>query len=365
MVDLRAQRQRIDARISAAIARVLDHGQYVSGPEVDALESLLARRLDGVEVVACSSGTDALFLALQSLGVGRGDAVIVPSFTFVATAQVVAQCGAVPVFADVRADTFDLDPESLASVTGKSLDGLRLAAIIPVDLFGHPADYLAIEEIAGEVPVIADVAQSFGARSAAGAAGAVGTMAATSFFPSKPLGCYGDGGAVFTRDGALAEVVRSLRLHGQGRHRYEHVRIGINGRLDTLQAAILLEKLEIFDDEVRRRREVATRYEAGLGHVVRTPAVRPDVEPSWAQYTIRVDNRDEVAAALRGADVASAVHYPLPIHKQPAYCGFPVAPGGCPVSETLSNQVLSLPMHPYLQPDEQDRVVETVRLAVA
>jgi dTDP-4-amino-4,6-dideoxygalactose transaminase len=368
LVDLAAQRRRIGDRVEAAMAAVVDHGQFILGPEVARLEDELARRCHVAHAVGCSSGTDALLLALLAWEVGPGDAVIVPAFTFAAPAEVVALVGATPFLVDVRPDTFTLDTDTLrAAIASARTMGLRPAGVIAVDLFGHPADYPALEATAADAGmwVLADAAQSLGATLGGRPVGSLADMTATSFFPAKPLGCYGDGGAVFTDDPAMAGRLRSLRAHGRGADKYDSVRIGINGRLDTLQAAVLLAKLEVFDDELVRRQAVAARYSDALAGVVGLPAVSPGATSAWSCYTITVaEDRDRMVAALRRAGIASAVYYPRPLHRQAAFRRAPVAPGGLPVSERLAEEVLSLPMHPYLARADQDRVIETVRTTV-
>lgn len=367
-VDLQAQRRRLGTRIDDAIGRVLDHGRFIMGPEVAELESRLATHCGAEHVIGCSSGTDGLVLGLMALGVGPGDAVFVPSFTFAATAEAVALLGATPVFVDILPDSFNLDPASLtAAIESIQADqAYRPAGVIPVDLFGQPADYRAIEPVAVAhgLWVMADAAQSYGALLDNRRIGTIGRVAVTSFFPAKPLGCYGDGGAIFTDDGDLAAILRSLLSHGKGSEKYDNVRIGMNGRLDTIQAAILLEKIGIFDDEVRLRQQVAARYDSGLRDIVEVPALVEGATSVWAQYTLVLDDRDVVAAKLKEQGIPTAIYYPRPLHRQTAYQDFPMAPGGLPVSEELSGRVLSLPMHPYLEAATQDRIIASVRAAV-
>ena len=363
-IDLKSQQERIKPKIDAAISRVLAHGQYILGPEVAELEKRLADFCGARFALTCASGTDALLLALMAKGIGPGDAVFVPSFTFVATAEVVVLLNATPMFVDVDADTFLMDVQSLkAAAEAAGKQGLTPKAVIPVDLFGQPADYEQIQEIADtfELIVVGDAAQSFGAMRAGKRVGSLAPISATSFFPAKPLGCYGDGGAVFTDDEMVVDVLRSLRVHGQGSNKYDNVRIGINGRMDTMQAAILLEKLSIFEDEIAARQRVADRYNKGLADIVRTPRIEEDATCVWAQYTIRVADRDGVAAHLKASGIPTAVYYPIPLHRQGAYRSFPTAPGGLPVSERLATEVLSLPMHPYLNETDQGRIVDAVR----
>lgn len=367
-VDLQAQRAAIGDRMEAAIGRVLAHGGFILGPEVRELEAALAEFAGVGHAVGCSNGTDAIVLSLRALGIGAGDAVFVPAFTFAATAEAVALVGATPVFVDSHADDFNLDVASLAAALDMvAREGrLRPAGLMPVDLFGQPADYahlLPLAETHG-LKVIADAAQSFGARHENRRTGAIGDIAATSFFPAKPLGCYGDGGAVFTNDAELAATVCSLRVHGQGTDKYDNTRIGLNARLDTLQAAILLEKLRIFPDEIAARQRVAERYTAGLQDVATVPRLRPGRTSVWAQYTLRLAGRDAVQAALKADGIPTAVYYAKPLNRQTAYRDCPSAPGGTPVSDRLSAEVLSLPMHAYLDEATQDRIVDAVRRAV-
>jgi dTDP-4-amino-4,6-dideoxygalactose transaminase len=368
-IDLAAQRRRLGEKIDAALLGVVEHGAFIMGPEVKALESDLAAFCGASEVISCANGTDALALVLMAKGVRPGEAILCPSFTFAATAEVVAWLGATPVFVDVEPDTFNMSLDSLkAGLATARQTGLKPMGIIPVDLFGQPADYDAILPFADEngLWVLADAAQSFGAEYRGRKVGTVGLATTTSFFPAKPLGCYGDGGAIFTEDAELAAVIRSLRVHGQGSDKYDNVRIGMNGRLDTLQAAVLIEKLAIFPDEIAARDRVATRYGAGLGDVAIAPRVAEGSTSVWAQYTLRLPagNRDAVAEALKRIGVPTAIYYPKPLHRQTAYRDYPVAGNGLPISDALAGEVLSLPMHPYLEPDVQDLIVEAVRDAV-
>jgi UDP-2-acetamido-2-deoxy-ribo-hexuluronate aminotransferase len=368
-IDVAAQRRRLGRSVDEAIARVLGHCQFILGPEVRALETALAAFCGARYAVSCASGTDALVMVLMAQGIGPGDAVICPSFTFTATAEVVALVGATPLFADVEEASFNLDPESLqrACATARQL-GLAAKAVIPVDLYGQPADYdriLPIAEAEG-LFVLDDAAQAFGATYKNRRVGALAPATATSFFPAKPLGCYGDGGAVLTDDEEFAQVLRSVRVHGEGSGKYDCVRIGLNGRLDTIQAAVLLEKLKIFPEEIVARERVARRYTAGLADVAIVPKLALGSTSVWAQYTIRLPagRRDELAAALKPQGVPTAVHYPVPLHRQEPYQRFPVAEGGAPVSERLAEEVISLPMHAYLDEATQDRIVTAVRRAL-
>ena len=369
-IDVAAQRRRLGRAIDDAVARVLAHCQFVQGPEVRALEGDLAAFCGARHAIGCSSGTDALLLVLMAWEIGPGDAVICPTFTFHATAEMVALLGATPVFADVQADSFNIDPASLerAVATAKRL-GLKPRAIIPVDLFGLPADHDAIAAIARAhgMLVLDDAAQAFGATYRGRKLGTLATATATSFFPAKPLGCYGDGGAVFTDDDALAAQVKSLRVHGEGADKYDPVRIGITGRLDTIQAAVLLEKLKIFPEEIEARDQVAARYAAGLADIAVVPRTGNDSSSVWAQYTIRLapGRRDGLAAALKAQGIPTAIYYVKPLHRQHAYRSFPAADGGLPVSEKLAEEVISLPMHAYLERPVQDRIIAAVRRALA
>lgn len=358
-IDLAAQQARIRADVDAAVARVLDHGRYIMGPEVAELEADLAAFVGEGEVVSCASGTDALVMALLVRGVGPGDAVFVPSFTFAATAEAVALLGATPVFVDIEPVSYNLDPASLdAAVRGLGA-GLRPAGVIPVDLFGLPADYEAIDAVcaAHGLWVIADAAQGFGGAIGHRRVGRFAPLTTTSFFPAKPLGCYGDGGAVVALDPDDAKILRSVRVHGSGSDKYDNVRLGINGRLDTLQAAILIEKLRIFPDELDRRDRIASTYTDALRDHVVTPVVPEGVRSAWAQYTVRVPDRDVVAKALGAAGIPTAVYYPLPLHRQTAYAGCVVGAGGMAQSDRAAGEVLSLPMHPYLAAEDQATVI--------
>ncbi len=364
-VDLQAQRRRLGDRIERAMARVLEHGGFISGPEVAEFEGRLAAFCGAAHALGCSSGTDALVLPLMAWGIGPGDAVIVPAFTFVATAEAPALLGATPVFADAREGEFNLDPASAeAAIALARAKGLTPKAIIGVDLFGLPADYAALRALADRegLYLLADAAQGFGGERG-GKAGTLGHATATSFFPAKPLGCYGDGGAVLTEDAALLAVMRSLRVHGHGTDKYDNVRLGLNARLDTLQAAILIEKLAIFAEELEARDRVAARYTELLQDVVAVPRLPAGARSAWAQFTLVTDRRDAVAAACKAAGVPTAVYYPIPLHRQTGYAHYPAVP--CPVSERLAGQVISLPMHPYLSEADQDRVVAAVRQGLA
>jgi dTDP-4-amino-4,6-dideoxygalactose transaminase len=366
-IDIAAQRRRLGPAVDEAVARVLAHCQFINGPEVAALEAALSAYCGAKHVVTCASGTDALVMVLMAKGVGAGDAVLCPSFTFCATGEAVALAGATPVFCDVDEATFNIDAASLKRgiATAKRL-GLKPRGVIPVDLFGQSADHDEVFAIATAegMFVLDDAAQAFGASYKGRRLGGMGVITATSFFPAKPLGCYGDGGAIFTDDASLAEVLRSIRVHGQGSDRYDNVRLGLTGRLDTIQAAVLIEKLKIFDDEIAARNRIADRYAQGLGNVVTVPRLAEGHTSIWAQYTIRLPegtDRDAFAAALKAQGVPTAIYYPKSMHQQTAYKDYPKADGGLPVSERLSADVISLPMHAYLDEASQDRVIAAVR----
>jgi dTDP-4-amino-4,6-dideoxygalactose transaminase len=369
-IDVAAQRRRLGRKVDDAIERVLGHCLFIMGPEVHTLEADLAAFCGARHAITCSSGTDALLLVLMAKGVGPGDAVNCPAFTFTATAEVVALVGAAPVFADVDAASFNLDPESCARAIATARKcGLVPKAIIPVDMFGHPADHRAVAAMADaeNMFVLDDAAQGFGATYQNASVGTLALATATSFFPAKPLGCYGDGGAVFTDDDDLATVMRSLRVHGEGRHKYESVRIGTNGRFDTIQAAVLIEKLKIFPDEIVARNRIAQRYGEHLADVALVPRVAEGSTSVWAQYTIRLPagRREGFASALKAQGIPTAVYYPIPLNRQEAYRHFPVAEGGVPVCERLADEVISLPMHAYIDEPTQDRIIAACRQALA
>ena len=366
-IDIAAQRRRLGRSVDEAVSRVLAHCQFINGPEVTELEAALAAFSGAKHVVSCASGTDALLMVLMAKGVGRGDAVLCPSFTFCATGEAVALTGATPVFVDVVESTFNMDVASLKRgiATAKRL-GLKPKGVIPVDLFGQSADHDAIRAVAEAegMFVLDDAAQAFGASYKGRRLGGLGLITATSFFPAKPLGCFGDGGAIFTDDAEFAETLRSVRVHGQGSDKYDNVRLGLTGRLDTIQAAVLIEKLKIFEEEIAARNRVAERYAQGLGNVVTVPGLASGASSVWAQYTIRLPagtDRNEFALALRAQGIPTAIYYPKSMHQQTAYRDFPVADGGLPASERLSSDVISLPMHAYLDEPTQERVIKAVR----
>jgi dTDP-4-amino-4,6-dideoxygalactose transaminase len=370
-IDTVAQRQRLGKSLDAAVARVLAHCQFLGGPEITQLESELAAFCGAKYAVSCSSGTDALLMVLMAKGIGPGDAVLCPSFTFCATGEAVALTGATPVFVDVLEDSFNIDPASLRRgiATAKRL-GLKPKAVIPVDLFGQSAQHDLIAAIAEEegLFVLDDAAQGFGASYKGRRIGTFGLATATSFYPAKPLGCYGDGGAILTDDADLLEKLRSVRVHGSGSDRYDNVRLGLTARLDTIQAAVLIEKLKIFNDEIAARNVVAERYTRSLADVVTVPQLAEGCTSVWAQYTIRLpkgSDRDQFQAALKAQGIPTVIYYPKSMHQQTAYRIFPVADGGLPVSERVSSDVISLPMHAYLDEPTQSRIIEAVRGAVA
>jgi len=380
-IDLAAQQSRIKQKLDDNIQRVLAHGQYVMGPEVLELEKQLANYVGTKYAIGCASGTDALLLALMSYGIGPGDAIFTTPFTFIATAEVISLLGATPVFVDIEPQTFNLDPAALKlavqAVQSNNPSGypvphcgardshksraLRPKGVIAVDLFGLPADYDRINSIAvkNDLFVIADAAQSFGAEYKGRKACARGHVACTSFFPAKPLGCYGDGGMCFTDNGGLAETIHSLRVHGQGHHKYDHVRIGLNGRLDTLQAAILLAKFEIFAEEVKLRQQVAQRYTELLAPSLRAPSIPEGYLSVWGQYSILAESetyRSALQQKLKEAEIPTAIYYPKPLHLQTAFASLGYRKGNFPVSEDCATRIFSLPMHPYLKAEDQERI---------
>ncbi|MDF1749152.1 MAG: DegT/DnrJ/EryC1/StrS family aminotransferase [Alphaproteobacteria bacterium] len=370
-IDLQVQYATNKKEIDAAIQRVLDHGQYIMGPEVEALESALGDFVDVHHVVGCSSGTDALLMILMAEGIGSGDAVFVPSFTFTATAEALLLLGIQPVFVDVDPDDFNMSLEDLE----RRIDAVKIAGqfiprgIIAVDLFGLPIEYTALQAIADrhDLRVWGDAAQSFGGSVGSKKVGSLFRATATSFFPAKPFGCYGDGGAIFTDDDGLARILRSIRVHGMGDTKYDIVRTGLNARLDTIQAAILLAKLPNFAVELEQREAVAQKYDALLSGVVQVPLRRQGRSSTWAQYTIKVDadRRDEISASLKQAGVPTAVYYPRPMHLQTAYYELGEGEGSLPISEALSHEVLSLPMHPFLTDEQIEQVTDALIAAIS
>ncbi len=363
-IDLQAQRRRLGEPLNKAIAAAVESGAWILGPQVSELEKQLAEFAGVKHCIACANGTDALMIVLRAWDVGPGDAVFVPAFTFAASAEVVALVGASPVFVDVLEDTFNMDPVSLeAAIALVKREGkLKPKVVMPVDLFGQTADYAKLEPICARdgLKMLADAAQGFGGLLKGRRSGGIGDAAATSFFPAKPLGCYGDGGASFTNDDELDTLLRSIRMHGQGVDRYENVRIGVNSRLDTIQAAILLEKMKIFPEEIDLRDAIAKRYSEKLGQSnrIRLPHVIDGATSTWAQYTIQVPERDRLATDLKAKGIPTAIYYTIPMPRQKAYAHYPTAP--VPVSEKISKTVISLPMHAYLDEKTQDAIISAV-----
>jgi dTDP-4-amino-4,6-dideoxygalactose transaminase len=368
LIDLQAQRRRLGEPLERAILDAVQGGQWVMGPQVAQLEKQLAEFAGMKHCIACANGTDALMIVLRAWDVGPGDAVFVPAFTFAASAEVVALVGATPVFVDVFEDTYNIDPASLeAAIAMVRREGkLKPRVVMPVDLFGQTADYRVLEPLVKRegMKLLCDAAQGFGALLDGRRAGGIGDAASTSFFPAKPLGCYGDGGATFTNDDELDRLLRSIRVHGQGSDKYENVRIGVNSRLDTIQAAILLEKMKIFPEEIALRDAIAQRYSAAFraSNRIVVPRVIDGAQSTWAQYTIQVPDRDGLQSALKAKGIPTAVYYPIPLSQQKGYKHYPSAP--TPVSEKVAKTVISLPMHPYLDAATQDRVIEAVLAVV-
>lgn len=370
-IDLKAQQDLIKPKIDAAIARVLAHGNYIMGAEVAEFEKQLSAFCGAKHSISCSNGTDAIALILMAKDVKAGDAIFVPSFTFAATAEVIAWMGASAVFVDCDPRTYNICPADLEkAIAHATKQNLKPTGIITVDLFGLPADYTAIENIANthDLWILDDAAQGFGASHRGRKLGTIGMATATSFFPAKPLGCYGDGGAIFTDDDELADIIKSLRIHGKGTDKYDNTRVGMNGRLDTLQAAILIEKLAIFPEEIAARQKIAQAYNDGFSDVIQTPVIGNDNTCVWAQYTLALkegQNRDAVLEALKDAGVPTAVYYPKPLHLQTAYLPQERTGNGIlPVCESLAGRVFSLPMHPYLDKGTQDYIINSVRSAL-
>jgi UDP-2-acetamido-2-deoxy-ribo-hexuluronate aminotransferase len=367
-IDLKTQQAKIGPQLRERIERVLSHGKYIMGPEIKELEDRMAAYVGVKHVVTCSSGTDALLMPLMAYGLGPGDAIFTTPFTFIATAEVIQLLGATPVFVDIDPKTFNIDASALQqAITGLRQNlktaNLKPKGIIPVDLFGQPADYDAINALARQhnLFVLEDAAQSFGATYKGSKAGSLADVAATSFFPAKPLGAYGDGGAIFTNDDDLAAAMRSVRVHGQGSNKYDNIRIGLNGRMDTLQAAIVLGKMDLFDQEVVDRQKVADRYSQGLKDVVEVPYVAPECTSIWAQYSVLSDRKAEFQQKLKEAGIPTAVYYPLPLHLQGAFKHLGYHPGEFPNSERASKRIFSLPMHPYLTDGDQDDIILTMK----
>lgn len=367
-IDLAEQYKQLKEEIDGNIQRVLTHGKYIMGPEVAELEKKLAEYAGVKHAVSCSNGTDALLMPLMAWGIGMGDAVFTTPFTFIATSEVVSLLGATPVFVDIDPDTYNIDPIQLDIAIQNVIQEGKLVpkATIPVDLFGLPADYDRIEEIADkyELKVLEDAAQGFGGVYKGRRAGSFGDAAGTSFFPAKPLGCYGDGGAIFTNDDELAAKLKSIRVHGQGTDKYENVRVGLNGRLDTLQAAVLLPKLKAFHEELIARNRAAARYTEGLKDIVKTPVVPDGLISCWAQYSVLAKDAVErryFMEKLKAAEIPTAIYYPKPLHLQTAYAALEYKEGDFPVAEDASSRIFSLPMHPYLTEETIDRIVSVIK----
>jgi len=361
-IDLLSQKEHIRTALLLRIEGILDSGQFIMGPEVTELESRLASYVGSRHCVSCSSGTDALLMPLLAKGIGPGDAVMTTPFTFVATAEVISLTGATPVFVDVCPDTFNIDPELVGHAVDDAVQrGLKPKAIIPVDLFGLPADYERLSTVADDYRlwILEDAAQSFGGSFRGRKAGSFGLVGATSFFPAKPLGCYGDGGAIFTDDDELDTLLRSIRVHGSGADKYSNVRIGINGRLDSIQAAVLLEKLTIFDDELDARQRIADSYSIRLQEKFVVPRIAKHYRSAWAQYSLLADStseREQLIQALQQAGIPSMIYYKIPLHLQKAYTFLGYSAGDFPVSEDLSSRIFSLPIHPYLSNEEIEQI---------
>ena len=362
-INLAKQQEKINKEINAGISNVLSHGQYIMGPEVKELETKLSEYTKSKHVLSCANGTDALTLALMSWNIKQGDAVFVPSFTYVASAESPAQLGATPFFVDVDKSTFNIDHNSFKQAVYDARQmGLKPSVVIVVDLFGRPADIKKIKEIARneKIKILIDAAQSFGGKYNNNRVGSMGDITTTSFFPAKPLGCYGDGGAIFTSNDKTAELIDSMRLHGKGSEKYDNVRIGLNSRLDTIQAAILIEKFKIFPNELILRNRIADRYNSFLDERLTKPYIPRNISSAWAQYTVRTENRDVIQSELKKKKIPSIIYYPIPLSKQDGYKHFPSVKSGTPNSENLSETVLSFPMHPYLEENEQDKIIETI-----
>lgn len=366
-IDLKRQYERIKQDVDARIHKVLDSGLYIMGPEIIELENRLAEYVGVNYCVACSSGTDALIIPLMALGISKGDAVFTTPFTFIATAEVISLLGATPVFVDIDEDTFNISPSLLEKEIIKiNNEGkLKPKVIIPVDLFGLPANYNEINDIALKynILVLEDAAQGFGGKIDDMKACSFGDISATSFFPAKPLGCYGDGGAIFTNDKNMLEILKSIRVHGQGTDRYENIRIGLNGRLDSIQAAVLLAKLNIFDDELKKRNNIANLYSQKLNSKLKTPTIPDGFYSSWAQYSVLAndsEHRTNIQNKLKENNIPTAVYYPIPLHLQKAFAYLEYKLGDFPVSEYISQRIFSLPMHPYLSDDEIDFICNLI-----
>jgi len=365
-IDLKAQQSKIRVKIDKRIKSVLNHGRYIMGPEVYELEEKLCEYVNMKYCISCSSGTDALLIPLMANGIGPGDAIITTPFTYIATAEVISLLGAVPIFVDIYNTTYNLNPDGIeGAIQYAENKGLNARAIIPVDLFGLPARYRIINEVAKkyDLMVIEDAAQGFGGEIRSKKAGSFGHVASTSFFPAKPLGCYGDGGAIFTDDEELANKMKSIRIHGSGNDKYENIRLGINGRLDTVQAAILLEKLSIFDDELKLRNKVADYYSNNISSDLIKPYTPKDYYSSWAQYSLLSQSESErtkIISTLSNANIPSMIYYKLPLHLQAVFKKLGYEKGDFPISEKTARQIFSIPMYPYLDNEKQDRIIEVL-----
>jgi len=363
-IDLHTQQKLIEKELQTAIHQVLEDGQYIMGPQVKSLEKKLQEFTGAKHALTCANGTDALQIVLMAWEIGPGDVVFMPSFTYIATAETVAILGAMPYFVDVCEHTFNIDPASLKNAIYESKkNGMKPKCIIPVDLYGHPCDIDAINQLAKEnnLKILIDAAQSFGGENNSQRVGSMGDATTTSFFPSKPLGCYGDGGAIFINNTQEAELINSIRQHGRGDHKYIHTSLGVNSRLDTLQAAILIEKLKIFDKELSLRDKVAKRYQKALCKYYRVPRVSEGYRSAWAQFTILCDKRDALRAFLEERGIPSMIYYPIPLSEQPAYKKFPKVSTGTKVSSMLSKKALSIPMSPYIKPQNQEKIIKTLQ----
>ena len=366
LIDLKKQQEVIRDKLDRRLSDVLNHGRYIMGPEVDELEEKLAKYVGVQHCISCSSGTDALLIPLMAMGIGPGDAILTTPFTYIATAEVIRLVGATPVFVDIDPDTFNINPDLIPEAVQFALrKGLNPKVIIPVDLFGFPADYEKIEKYANEndLLILEDAAQGFGGSINEKKAGSFGNVAATSFFPAKPLGCYGDGGAIFTDDYDLAQIMLSIRVHGSGTDKYDNVRLGINGRLDTLQAAVLLEKLTIFPDEIIKRNKVAQYYSLNMQEYLKTPNIPEGFISSWAQYSILGRSnieRELIIKHLKEAEIPSMIYYRLPLHLQEVFSDLEYVKGDFPVSEDCAERIFSIPMHPYLEKGQQDNIIEAL-----
>ena len=363
-IDLATQQKRIRERIEAGFKKILDHGQYILGPEIQEIEEKLAAYVGVPHAISVASGTDALLMPLMAESVGRGDAIFAPSFTFIATAGAIALTGATPVFVDIDPETFNIAPVSLEAAIHRTLTAgkLKPRGIIPVDLFGQPADYPTIQTIADKhgLFVLEDAAQSFGGSQNGRKTGALARVAGTSFFPAKPLGCYGDGGMIFTDDENLYRELLSIRVHGQGTDKYTNIRVGLNGRMDSLQAAVLLAKMEIFPEEIGLRQKIAGRYDRLLAGAVKTPRILPGNVSAWAQYSVLHPRREEMIARLRENGIPTAIYYPIPLHLQEAFAGLGYRQGDFPVAEKVAGEIFSLPMHPYLERTDQEKIAAII-----